>query len=55
MKAVASARNRDEKCDICQANPLSGFGDCGEQIGLASEVAAALMEQDEDESSVAAN
>jgi hypothetical protein len=55
MKAVASARNRNHGCGICQANPYSGFGDCGEQIGLASGVAAALMEQDEDESSGAAS
>jgi hypothetical protein len=53
MKPVAAAWNRNEGCDICQANPLSGFGDCGEPIGLASEVAAALLD-DEDETAAMA-
>jgi hypothetical protein len=48
MKAVASPRNRNETCDICQTNPHSGWGDCGEPVGLGSEVAAALVEQDEE-------
>ena len=30
MKAVASARNRNEACDVCQSNPYAGFGDRGE-------------------------
>jgi molybdopterin-synthase adenylyltransferase len=48
MKPVAGARSRNEGCDICQANTRSGFGDCGEPIGLASDVAGALLdEQDE--------
>lgn len=47
MKPIASPRNRNEECDICQANARSGFGDCGEPIGLASDVAAALLDEDE--------
>lgn len=52
MKPVATARNRNEQCDICQANPHSGFGDCSEAIGLASDVAASLLEEEDE---VAAN
>jgi len=48
MKAVASARARNEACNICRVNPLAGFGDCGEQIGLDSEVAKALLDEDTD-------
>jgi hypothetical protein len=44
MKAIASARAENESCDICRENPHAGFGDCGEPIGLPSEIAAALME-----------
>ena len=47
MKPVAAARNRNERCDICQANPLSGFGDCGEPIGLSADVAAALVDEED--------
>lgn len=47
LKAVSSARNRDEACDICRVNPKAGFGDCGEAIGLASDVARALLENEE--------
>jgi hypothetical protein len=48
MKPVAAVRNRNEGCDICQANARSGFGDCGEPVGLSSDVAAALLDgQDE--------
>jgi hypothetical protein len=46
MKPVAEARSRNESCDICQTNPHSGFGDCGKPIGLSSEVAAALLDDD---------
>lgn len=52
MKPVATARNRNEQCDICQASPHSGFGDCGEAIGLASDVAASLLDEGDE---VAAN
>jgi hypothetical protein len=48
MKAVASARARSEACDVCQSNPQAGFGDCGEPIGLTTEVASALLEEDHD-------
>jgi len=51
LKPVASARNRNEACDICQVNPHAGFGDCGETIGLAPEVASALLAVDEEKSS----
>jgi hypothetical protein len=44
MKAITSARAGDESCDICRVNPVAGFGDCGDAIGLPSEIAAALME-----------
>lgn len=49
MKPVASPRSRNERCDICQKNPQAGFGDCGQQIGLASDVAAALLDDDDSE------
>jgi hypothetical protein len=49
MKAIASARNRNEACDICRMNPQAGFGDCGEVIGLNSELAMALLEEETDE------
>src|SRR5208283_4746553 len=45
MKPVTTARNCNERCNICQANPHSGFGDCGAPIGLASNVAAALLDE----------
>ena len=48
MKAVASPRNGDKGCDICQANPHSGYGDCAGPIGLSREVAEALLERDSD-------
>jgi hypothetical protein len=44
MKPVATARAKNEACDICRCNPAVGFGDCGESIGLPSEVAASLIE-----------
>ena len=47
MKPIAVARSRNEQCDICQANPSAGFGDCGEAIGLAPEIAAALLDEDD--------
>jgi hypothetical protein len=43
MKPITSARARNEACNICQMNPLAGFGDCGEPIGLIGEVARALL------------
>ena len=46
LKPVAKARNRNESCDICQVNPHAAFGDCGERIGLAAEVAAALLDEE---------
>lgn len=46
MKAIASARTRNEACDICRVNPHAGFGDCGEPIGLTSGVAKALLDDD---------
>ncbi|HEX5412367.1 MAG TPA: ThiF family adenylyltransferase [Terriglobia bacterium] len=47
MKPIASPRNHNDACDICQVNTHSGFGDCGEPIGLPSEVAAALLDDEE--------
>jgi hypothetical protein len=47
MKPVTSARAKNESCDICRANPLAGFGDCSEEIGLPSEVASSLIEDGE--------
>lgn len=47
MKPVATARAKKEVCDICRCNPTAGFGDCGESIGLPSEVAASLIEGDD--------
>jgi hypothetical protein len=49
MKAIASARARNEACNICRFNPYAGFGDCGEPLGLNSKVAAALLEEDTEE------
>jgi hypothetical protein len=46
MKPVAEARSRNESCDICQMNQQSGFGDCGEPVGLSSDVAVALSDGD---------
>jgi hypothetical protein len=42
LKPIAAARSRNDTCDVCQINPQRGFADCGEPIGLAAEVAAAL-------------
>lgn len=53
MKPLAVARNRNESCDVCQANPNSGFGDCAEPIGLSSDVAAALLDEEEEVQSTA--
>jgi hypothetical protein len=47
MKPVAAVRAKDHFCDICRANPAAGFGDCGEPIGLPSEVAQSLIEDEE--------
>jgi hypothetical protein len=49
MKGVASARARSEVCNICRANPLAGFGDCGDPIGLATETAKALLDEDSED------
>jgi len=46
MKAVASARNCNDLCDVCRINVQAGFGDCGDAIGLSREVARALLEDD---------
>jgi hypothetical protein len=51
MKPVAAPRNRNEACEICQANFHAGWGDCAGPVGLASHVAIALAEPDDDESS----
>lgn len=48
MKGVSLARNANETCDICRVNPQAGFGDCGEVIGLASDLARALLEDETD-------
>jgi len=47
LKPVASARARNDSCDICQTNSQRGIGDCGEPIGLEPEVAAALRSEDD--------
>jgi len=47
MKPVATVRARNDRCDVCQSNPFSGFGDCGEPIGLPSAMAASLIEEDD--------
>jgi len=47
LKPVASARCRNDNCDICRINPQQGFGDCGETIGLSAEEAAALKWEDD--------
>jgi hypothetical protein len=47
LKPVASARSRNDSCDVCQVNSQRGFGDCGEPIGLEPEVAAALRSEED--------
>ncbi|MFN7995303.1 MAG: ThiF family adenylyltransferase [Bryobacteraceae bacterium] len=47
MKALPEARAACNECDVCRVNPYAGYGDCGEQIGLESHVAASLLEPDE--------
>ena len=47
MKPVAAVRAKNDACDICQANPLTGFGDCAEAPGLPSDVAAGLIDEDD--------
>jgi hypothetical protein len=49
MKPVGSARKRNDTCEICQKNPEFGFGDCGKQIGLSSEVAKSLLHDEADD------
>jgi len=49
MKPIASARCHDDACDICRVNAQTGFGDCGEPIGLPSDVAAALVSAEDDD------
>jgi hypothetical protein len=44
MRPIPTARNFDARCDICQANPTAGFGDCPEPLGLSPEAAAALLD-----------
>lgn len=48
MKPVAAARVKSETCDICQINLSFGFGDCGEPLGLPTELANSLLEDDDD-------
>jgi len=48
MKPVAAVRAKNDVCDICQANPAAGFGDCAEPLGLPSDVAASLIEDEEE-------
>ncbi len=43
MKRVMTPRAPSDTCDICQANPHAGFGDCGPQIGLPSETVRAIV------------
>lgn len=50
MKPITKPRNGNELCDICQINRHAGFGVCGETIGLTSEVAEALLDEDENAS-----
>jgi len=46
MKPVAAVKAKSEACDICQTNPTAGFGDCAEALGLPSDVAASLIEDE---------
>jgi hypothetical protein len=48
MKPIESARCHNDACDICRVNAQKGFGDCGEPIGLSSDVAAALVWAEDD-------
>jgi hypothetical protein len=48
MKPVAAVRAKNDECDICRSNPFAGFGDCGESVGLPSEVAASLIDDDDE-------
>ena len=47
MKPIAAVRVKNDRCDVCNSNPAAGFGDCGEPVGLPSEVAASLIEDDD--------
>jgi hypothetical protein len=47
LKAIESARLKDDSCDICRSNRFAGFGDCGEPLGLPSELATALIADDD--------
>jgi molybdopterin/thiamine biosynthesis adenylyltransferase len=44
MRAIRNARCLDPVCDICGNNSQAGFGDCGEDIGLAPSLATALLD-----------
>lgn len=46
MKPVAAARARNDGCDVCRSNPTAGFGDCAGPLGLPSDVAKSLIEED---------
>jgi hypothetical protein len=46
LKPVAAVRAKNDACDICQTNPTAGFGDCAEALGLPSDVAASLIEDE---------
>lgn len=48
MKALTAAKSGNGKCDICCVNPFAGYGDCGEKIGLAPDIAASLIDYDND-------
>ena len=48
MKPVEVARAKDGACDICQANPTVGFGDCGDPIGFEKQIAESLIDPTDD-------
>lgn len=48
VKALTVPKFGDDKCNICCVNPCSGYGDCGEKIGLASDIAASLIDHEND-------
>lgn len=47
LKPIAAVRAKNDRCDVCNSNPAAGYGDCGELVGLPSEVAASLIEDDD--------
>jgi len=44
MLSIDKARAENENCDLCRVNPQYGYGDCGDDLGLDSEVVRLITE-----------